>query len=419
MTIQTPRRPLLTAAALLLASSPLAHAAPPPGFTPAGNELEVVSDPQTGREVRFLTSGEHTDATFYATQTTWTNDGRYVFFESDRPHPQGEGDAKDWQLMAADADSGDLFHVAPIPFRPGHGTQALEYRVNLHAGRGLLYIVDRSGTRVYTHRLADGTTQLVHTMPEGTIIKMSPSFSCDGEKLAVVIAWPGPHGNDEKHNGWEYGVEVRDILDDTGRLSRPELVATQMGLKPDGDTPGKTISHAEFNPTDPTLLAYKVAEDLWTVRADGSELQHRYGYDGRAWRGHQSWSADGLRMNFVDNGDLAAYSLADSSTSFYAKGLDPEAWHQDSNDSPLFVYDHRDAGTVWDEHDNRPGSIVMLDTRDGDTTTLCATVFSKLHPRHPHPQFSPGGDRIAFTHSHEDRSRVAVTAVPEPLTAAR
>ena len=410
-------------AASLLLLPGLASAAPaasggsvPPGFVPAGNELEVVEDPRTGREVRFLTSGEHTDATFYATQNTWSTDGRYVFFESDRPGPESGsgGHERDWQLMAADVGSGELYHIAPIPFLPGRGTGALEFHANLHPDLEVLYIVDLSGTRIYTHRLETGVTELVRTLPEGTIAKMPPSFSADGGQVALAVAWPRPGGADETHNGWEYAVQVLDILDGDGRLGEPRTVATQVGLKKTADSPGATISHQQFNPTDNTLLAYKVAEDLYTVRSDGSELEHRYGYTGPGWRGHQSWSADGTRMNFIDNGDIGFYLLADRSTGFYQRDMEPEAWHQDGNEGPLMVYDHRDADSDWDQHDNRTGSIAVLHKQSGRTATLCETVFSKKHPRHPHPQFSPNGREVAFNRSHEERCRVAVVAAPEP-----
>ena len=394
-----------------LCFSVAASAASPPGFVRVGNELKVVKDGGSGLDVRYLTSGNHLDTVLYATDHGWSKDGRFIYFESDRPHPQGKGNPKDWQLMAVEEATGEIYHVARIPFRPEYKTDVLAYHANLNPKNNQLFVVDRSGTRLYCKQLSTGGFKRVYTTQGETIIKAPPSFSADGRQLCLLVATP--RGSDATHNGWTYEIRVLAIRNNAGDLNGERSLVTQDGLRAKDGKPEITLSHAAFRPTDSGQISYKRGNAVRTVRTNVQEDRQLYEYTGTGWRDHHGWSRNGESIQYVENGDLGRYRISDGNTAKYATDMAYDGWHQDDGGSGRIVFDHRVPDTAWDANDNRPGAIVLFDTATRSTRLLCSTVFSKSHPRHPHPQFSPDSTKVAFNTSFENRCRVTSVRVPQ------
>ncbi|MGZ0707713.1 TolB family protein [Coraliomargarita sp. W4R53] len=392
--------------AFLASGSSILLSAPPDGFVLTGNESLVVMSVNEQHEVLHLTDGSNLDTIFYATHQTFSADGRYVFFESDRPLEGGHAD--DWQMMAGDVETGDLYRIATIPSREGYGNDRMKYHANYSAVLNRIFFCDLSATRLYVHDIKGGKTQLIYTTPSGWYFKSPPSVNNDGTWLAASIAQLNMQQSSDTHNGWLYTIQAWPLDEWSADLGEPEILVEREGLRRTEAQNQVTISHVAFSPVEPDQFIFK-ADGVWMASVRSKEEILLYPSVENGWRDHQSWSSDGRSINYVHNGEIGSFSLESNRHQFYVDPLVPDAWHQDENvDGSAIVYDHRSRNSNWDSFDNSLGLIAILDLESGQTEVLAETAFNKSHPRHPHPQFSPEGDLVAFNTSVEDRCRVSI-----------
>ena len=397
------------AAALIAASLWVGGAADaaPSSFVPVGNERSYAAYKPTGGTIHRLTNGDHVDATFYATYNTWHSSGRYIFFESDRPAPPEQGGgANDLQVMAVDRINGELYWLTSIPAHPGRRNNAMEFHANYNATFDQIFLVDRAGFQIHRFDVPSGSKSVVYEAPEGFVIKQAPRFSAQSNRVAFTLREDTADG--PGLNGYTYHLMVGD----TGRVGTFTGVRSVKAWV--GTTgPDVTLNHVEWNPKINNLISFK-ADAIYTIRSDGADLKRAYPFLGGelGWRDHHSWSPDGRKINYVENGGLGRWHRVHERYWFYRSGLEPPAWHQDmSPDGGKIVYDtrsvrRRDRMTP-DGFGLRTGNIAWFDVASGRSRTIAWVKWGD-HPRHPHPQFAPSGDWVAFTDAKRNGSRIAM-----------
>lgn len=173
------------------------------------------------------------------------------------------------------------------------------------------------------------------------------------------------------------------------------------------------IAHPQFHPDDPTLLRYAGphTERLWVVRRDGSD--HRLVYErdaeAREWIVHETWRP-GTQEIIASNWPHGVIAV-DAATGKHRWVTRARAWH------PMVDRTGRQivADTNWPD-----SGLILFDARGDDQPieTLCypeatcvgdhwrtdhcpyddgpVAVYAPQHT-HPHPSFSPQGDRVVYT----------------------
>ena len=181
-----------------------------------------------------------------------------------------------------------------------------------------------------------------------------------------------------------------------------------------------TIAHPEFHPTDSSLLRYAGthAQRIWIVRRDGSKnrLVYRRNEAAKEWIVHETW-LPGTREIISTNWPhgVMAVDIDSGNVRWIAK---TNVWHPMVNragtnlvadtahpDVGLILCDPRlecvEVQSLCDSKASNQGEHWRSDHCPYDDGPV--TVYAPQHT-HPHPNFSPDGQRVVFT---SDRSGFA------------
>lgn len=223
-------------------------------------------------------------------------------------------------------------------------------------------------------------------------------------------------------------------LGDTARFF---LIDTQSG-KSDVFLERDTIGHPQFHPDDSSWLRYAgpYHSRIWTIRRDGSDNRLAYKRDAakKEWIVHETWRPGTMEILTV-NWPHGVIGI-DVQTGIVRNVCRFNAWHPMINRrGDLMVTDTRDPDNGL--------QLFRVDGADNSPQPLCATKSSSAgdHWRtvhcpyddgpvnvhapqhtHPHPNFSPDGQRVAFTSDrtghaqlyetlHEGGARSSVSSV--------
>ena len=188
-----------------------------------------------------------------------------------------------------------------------------------------------------------------------------------------------------------------------------------------------TIGHPEFHPEDSTLLRYAGPYDerLWVINRDGSgdRLVYERDVKRKEWIVHETWRP-GTRELVVTNWPHGVIGV-DIDTGARRTVCSFNAWHAGINRQ----------GTLMCADTNLPDiGLQLFDPLDGKGVprTLCLSeatnvgahwdtdhcpyddgpvdVYAPQHT-HPHPCFSPDGEKVVFTSDRTGHSQVYVVGV--------
>ncbi len=158
-------------------------AVPPSSWIKVGNELEDVMDPETGRTVRYLTSGKYMDLHFHYHNISWAtvNGTKYLFFSSSRKRPKSVGKSLpgEKQIMAVDVKSGDLYYLTTIENKKGGNVNYISFRPYYALYNDVaktIFFLNINRAKVYAYNILTGKQKLILTLPKGAISRESDDF---------------------------------------------------------------------------------------------------------------------------------------------------------------------------------------------------------------------------------------------------
>lgn len=386
------------------------------------SEQRTVVDEVTGARLLFLTTAPANDAKPYQTHTTWTADGRWVLFRSDRA---GSGP----QAFVVNESSGDIVQLTSGPTDTGS--------LNLSRRENVLYYVrgGREGAPRELVRLrldpllADalaGTPQaagayerVVATLPSG--LRDSGGFALDADEtqmywgVGLDPAPPRPAASptgaggrrqvdDRNTDPRQDREESRRRFEEAGR-GRGGIRSIDLatgGVRTVIDVPFR-MGHVQANPWVPGEIVYchettgDAPQRMWTVRADGTGNRPLYAELGDEWVTHETFAAaDEVMFNLMGHlpwlrerpTGLAVVSLRTGRMTVLGQvdedmggGRTGGLWHGNGTaDGRLAVAD------------SFKGDVYLIDRRTGGRTLL--TGGHVMTPDHAHPIFSADGRRV-------------------------
>ena len=408
------------------------------------SERRVITDEITGLPVVVLTTDPANDAKPYQTHTTWTSDGEWIVFRSNRG-----GDTS--QAFVVHEKTGDIVQLTD---GPGTGTGSL----NLSRKAMKLYFFrgGSSGRPSGEAAAAGGTVQprqlieldlarllpdalagkvksaesyerVVATLPED--LRDSGGFALDADescaywgvgpaKPAASAAAPvsaekagaetaqrkqiDQRNTDPKESREAARKRFADAGRGPGGIRKIDLKTGAISTVIDVDM---RMGHVQTNPWVPGEIIYchettgDAPQRMWTVRGDGSGNRPLYVETTDEWVTHETVAGpDEVMFNIMGHlpylreraTGVAVVNLRTQQMKILGQmeenlgeGRHGGFWH--CNGSP----DGR-----WAVADNFSGEIYVIDRKNGEQVLL--TANHKMKPDHTHPIFSPDSRRVAI-----------------------
>lgn len=335
------------------------------------SERSVYRDAVTGREVIRLTTSSAEDVKIYQTHPSWTADGRWIVFHSDRTGAP--------QLFAVQEEQGTIVQLTDEP-GVNVGQVCLSHRqpalltmvgyevVRLDFGKSLGPVaVD--GAPVPPKRTVVGR------IPEGA--KLSGTMSWNVSETALVAGF--------SHAG-QTGVQAWSIASlDLERGTWTTILE-----------PGFQVGHVQANPVRDDLIMYchetggDAEQRMWLVHADGTGNRPFYEEAFDEWVTHELWWG----------GDQALFTVWPKND---AMRLKPHGIASVSLDGIVrfhsrFPFWHVTgvAGQPYVIGDTFDGQIIRVERETGERTVLTQGHRPQSQGAHPHPSLDPAGRNVLF-----------------------
>lgn len=424
---------------------------PSPIGTRFPSERRIVSDPVTGVPITFLTSTPGGDSKIYQTHTSWTADGEWVVFRSER----AGGEA-----IAVHETSGEMVQVTEGGYQ---GMLNLDTRQNR-----LVFLREVPGE-------GDGAMQAVEVDLDALFADSSSGDLQPEARYQRVIATIGPEwatfGDSalDADGEWLYfrirpegaaawvpdGLEIQPAFGPRDMGAGPTAIGRvhrSAGVIEHVVTVGFQIGHIHANPWVPGELVFswetggKAPQRTWTVRGDGSGLRPLFPEAPFDWVTHETViTPDEVALAIMGHRPIPAQDpdgvLAAAGTSW--EGANPgqdTAWgscgHRDKPTGLAIVnlrtqemrieaqtpsgsglwHVHGSPDGRWAVGDDFARNIYLLDRRSG-RLRLLSTGHKETARDHVHPSFSADGSRIQIETamlSADDRDmNIAVITIPQ------
>ena len=340
------------------------------------------NDPVTNRKVYQLTSLKGITHHLYFTNTSFTRDGREIFFisyQSDFPNI--------WKLDIRTSLTQQVTYNSRInPFSP----------VVLPDGKEVIFTADENVIKV---EVDTGREKILANFPDASLGILDISPQAD----AVAVA-------------------VR-------RSSKCQLaIISTDGSSCDIILEMKEIAHPQFDPVEGKRILFSGPVDsrLWTCNRDGTGVISLYKQDKAEWLTHESW-LNGEEVLYVHwHKGLYALNIHSRDRRAIFEG---NIWHAcagpsgktivfDTNpDEGLFVISSHGGkarrlcmpeasckGTQWEEPLYAPGatidlSVIRLPVEKESMPPALNAETTAYGPQwtHPHPSWSPDGEYVLYT----------------------
>ena len=390
-------------------------------------------DKVTSLEVHYVTDEPCTNTIAYPTCHTWSNDGKSLFIESSRARPDGTKLPKERQLLKIDIATGAVTHLATLeaedvkPYGKAQFGVSSQFHFDYAPDANVLTYYDATGHNLYLLDVATGKSKRILHEPEGTIGD-PPSISPDGKRV-VYYALYRSIGN-RFFGGNTSAIFALDVdpvkLEATGE---PRIITafaaraetTQQRRMPDG----VIINHCQVNPKDPDHYCYSHQFFSWGDKTPTYTRcwENKRGLDRpivpspeAGWQTHELIGPLGKSLYLVEIHDVLAVDLRTRKKRIIFNDRTKKATHITVSPDENWI-----AADMWDDlktdKDGCHGSgILLIEAATGKSKLLCRIPRGNVHPRHPHPNFSPDGKKIAFvTAQGETGSQVAYIDITETV----
>lgn len=332
-------------------------------------------DPTTGTLIRTIGKKGSSVAHQYVSCMSWLTDNRHL-------------------ILCVDMDETLRCQFARFDTKSGEGEilDHLTWASGVVSRQNTFYYL-QGDHRIYAANPMTGEKYVVSSKP-GVIFKEPLSVNDDGSRLGVY--WCSNSGDD-------YTVGWVDTA--TGDVH----AAAQPGFP----EPYPVANHTQVNPADPNLLffaheglAHHIPDRIWSVDTETRQSRNLYVQqktpDGSIgeYVGHEVWSHDGEKLYFVNypHSPLQTagvyYVSKDGTTSGLVSNAFPY-WHVGVSPDGRWAA----ADTMPDQSRSK---IVLIDLVTGASRVLCDIRCGDRHPAHPHPTFSPDGNKVTFSFVNDE-----------------
>lgn len=361
-------------------------------------EWKELADPVSGIRVRQLTSHRTNNHHLYFTNPGWYAGGKKMLFGSDRENRTN--------LFSIDLESGGITQLTDLePLEPPHEVQFLTVSVNPARDEAYFWY----GRELRVVDLDTLAQSVLWIIPERTRPSML-NCTADGRFVCTSIA---EDLSDRIRTDMLRGyVGFRETF-----AAHPECRLVKIATDGSGATTLWTeqcwIGHVNTSPTQPPLLTFchEGPWDLVDNRIWGFDLDQ-----GKAWPirpresgesvGHEYWHADGVTVGYHGrrpDGRRFLGKIRYDNRERFETDFPGETGHIHSNDFSLIVGDG--------------GGVIRLWKRSGDGFAgprLLAQHRSsmKIQQAHPHPRFTPSGEKVVFTSDWTGYCQVYEAQVP-------
>lgn len=398
-----------------------------------GNEQELVTDAETGRTIRYLTNGQALESIQHYHNGTFgfINGEYYVFVESARPRPpEASGIALpgEKQLLAINAQTGDIYYLTSIPNPPGGEVSYWSFR-QYHSAFfepwDIFVYFDKDFRALYAYdALTAKTTHLLTLPAEGDARgrQISLGLTSDG-RMRVLYGYSVNPLGDGRTKDYVYYTDF-----DRGLVLGEQHLVRESEID-------EAYNHYELRPGDPDWL-FLIHHYGKATKKTHSPYSHHITQilnikepqvprvivnPDNVTCDHQIWGRSGQAMYWDDNrGNMMRIDF--DTLERRLVGRAGTIHNHLSPDENLWVYDRRDktVDESWKADNgrtvsNRKGTIWIYDLRSKEHTKYANIVWGDPHPRHPHTQFSTDGKFIAFVTGADGstHSRIAVMEVKD------
>lgn len=405
------------------------------------SEKRTITDKVTGLPITVLTTDPASDAKPYQTHTTWTADGQWIIFRSDRA---GSGS----QAFIVNETTGDIIQLTAGPATGTGSLNLARKSMKLYFMRGgpvfgpraaeakepaapplPRQLIELDLAKLIPDSLANTVKdpasyeRVVCTLPED--LRDSGGFALDADETCAYwgVAW-GPLPPKPAPTHANRTADGRSVVDSRNTDPSEQREAARQRFAAAGQGPGGIrridlqtgaattvidlairMGHVQTNPWVPGEIIYchettgDAPQRMWTVRGDGTGNRPLYVETPDEWITHETVSApDEVMFNIMGHlpylrehpTGVAVINLRTNSMKLLGQvdenlgeGRLGSFWH--CNGSP----DGR-----WAVADNFSGNVTLIDRRDGRQILL--TTDHKMKPDHTHPIFSPDSKRVAI-----------------------
>jgi oligogalacturonide lyase len=377
-------------------------------------EWQCSADQETGRAVWQLTAGPANNYHLYFYNSSFTPDGRYLVFYSERT-----GLNNLFRLDLADGSIVQLTDSSAIraeywPFTPRMRGLGACLAALGDGGRKVYYF---EGTRLFAVDLASLEQQLVLELPPDRRPSM---LNADAAGRTLVFAtWDEALFREYSHRAYAGEVFADQAFFqqttstimrvDTGSGQAEEVLRCEQFW----------INHVLIHPTQPDLILFchewsGQPDRMWLLDTRGDRCAPVPGQPPDQWYEHEFWSPDGDRICFHGG-------WLDDPTRGFCGWCSPDgtryALFEHSTPGRVYAhyYLHPGGQAMVTDGEARPGCISRVELGDGRQVfeVLCRhdTVEPVEDQRcHPHPQFTPDGRRVLFTSNRGGSSNLYLVA---------
>ena len=387
------------------------------------SEKHIITDRVTGYPITVLTSSSFNDSKLYQTHESWTADGLWIIFCSNRG---GNG----LQLFVVNELTGDIIQLTDSPGIIGRGINLSHKVMKLFYMRGErkangisdFQIVELNIGRLIDDSMTDKLKEasvyerIVALLPDdkpGTQMALDADETCLywGGVLNNTPTIPRPEEPGKKNDRKSYTAymeEMRVYFNTRGRDTNSEInkVNIQTGKIEKVLDVAFHMGHLQTNPWMPGEIIFcketggDADQRIWSVNADGTNYRPLYVESPDEWVTHETVSGRDELM-FIISGHI--FILRDKPSGIAVLNLRTnqmrllgEAYEETPNDEVVGGYWHCNGSSDghWAVADTHLGSIILINRTTGEQRMM--STGHPMIPDHAHPGFSPDSKRILF-----------------------
>ena len=373
------------------------------------SEMFTIADRETGRMITVLTSSRFNDVKPYHTHDTWTADGRWIVFRSNR-------DGNDSQLFAVNEQTGDIVQLTDYRgvqapnlsrkemklyyIRQQQDASQVNGREIIELNIGDLFSDSMSGQVKNPADYERKVTSLPAEKKGGELaLDADETYLYQGNILYLpemkVTRPDNPVTNDPVAQT-KFREGMRTYFDAAGQgkseINKINILTGKIDKVLDFEF---RLGHLQANPWKSGEIFYcketggDADQRIWSVKADGTGNRRIYAETDDEWVTHETMSAPD-EMMFILSGNslhlrkkptgIAVINLRTDEMQLLGQVKDIY-WH--SNGSP----DGR-----WAVGDTEAGTIYLINRTTGEQTLLSSG--HPMRPDHAHPIFSRDSKRV-------------------------
>lgn len=348
-------------------------------------EITSFIDSVTGSRILALTSREDVkDNKVYQTHASWTSDGRYILFSSDR--------AGDRQLFAYAEENGEIIQL----------TDERELKAGCLARKSNNYYLVRNQqvVELELNQILDekkykyGSYERVLGLIPEKYNAGGLSLDADEKILYMELSW--------LRNG-----------DQSWGIGKIDLKSGQFEKVVEADF---KIGHIQANPwvTSEILYCWETGGDspqrMWLINGDGTNNRPLYVETPDEWVTHEIWrDKDHVQFNLAAHTaklrekptGIVAINVRTDEVKIYLNAEDSGYWHNTGT-----------SDGKWGIADTFTGRLDLINLVTGGKTPLTQGHYLKGMGTHAHASVSPDNKRVLFNSSYLGGQNLMVVEIP-------